>query len=254
MKKKCLLFTFSLLLVVGGFGCNNPPNPGFRVSTRLEFIDPITGLPTNVAHQNINVSGEVIERSPDATGRFNDFSGNSGSNAYIDADDRVAPAIWLLFETSGQCAGDPPVEEVINPGEDESIFCSSIPPGFFYFTVDPSYIDADNPPANVTIHGTGMNATGGMPSVEYWNSAGQFVASAQATEVAPDGTWLRGSTPNLSQVHSGRYLLRVRNATGEYVGSGIVDVYKFQEPPPPPDPNPCYCPPDSPCMPCDPQS
>lgn len=101
------------------------------------------------------------------------------------------------------------------------------------------------------ISGSGISSANGMPSVEYWNPSGQFGASTQATEVAPDGTWLSGATPDLSQVYSGTYLLRVKNATGEYAGSGFVDVYRYQEPPPPPNPDPCYCPRDMPCMPCE---
>ncbi len=246
--KKTLRLASALLVVIGCFGCDNPPNPGFRISTYIEVINPITGFPEDVPHRNVGVRGDLLERSPDATGIYDDFSGNTGANAYFDAEDRVAPGDWIVIETSGPCSGKSK-QIIIDPGEDRGITCDTIS-DFFFFTVTPSFIDADYPPANVTIHGTGMSVVGGMPSVEYWNSAGQFVASAQATEVAPDGTWLRGSTPDLSQVHSGRYLLRVKNATGEYVGSAIVDVFKFQEPPPPPNPDPCSCPPDRPCMPC----
>lgn len=231
--KKTLLFAMAVALAVMCVGCNGgPPDPGFRVSTYLQRVNPITGLPETIAHQNVDLIGDLVVRYPGNRGTRDFFSGNTGSNAYVDADDAIAPAAWDLTELSGPCQGQT-VSEDIDPGEDEDIYCDTIG-SFFFFTVIPNYIDLENPPATVTIEGRNINSIGGMPTVEYWDGAGNFVASAQATEVAADGTWLRGPTPDLSQVVPGTYLLKVKNPTGEYAGTGIAECFIRNEPEPPP--------------------
>lgn len=251
MKKKLLHFTAVLLLAVC-FGCDDPPpNPGFRVSTFIERLNPITIRPEEIPYYGVSISGDLVRRSPDATGSRVEFSGNSGNNGYVDAADRVAPGVWNIGFREGPCALDY-IDLVIDPGEDRGITCHTVPENdTWFFTVDPSFVDLDYPPAYMSIYGSGMAAGGGMPTVEYWNSVGQFVASAQATDVAPDGTWLRGPAPNPSQVYPGRFLLRIKNSAGEHVGSGVVDVYRYEEPPPPPPECPPCPPPGCPACDCE---
>src|SRR5438552_8021252 len=52
-----------------------------------------------------------------------------------------------------------------------------------------------------------------------------------APQVAADGSWLSGPTPDLSSAGSGRYILVVRNPDGVVAGSGLVDVYEEYSPP-----------------------
>jgi len=103
--KRTLLFAMALVFVVMSFGCNDPPDPGFRVSTYITRVNPISGLPETVGHQHVDVIGDLVVRYPGWRGTRNFFSGNSGSNAYVDADDAIAPATWDLTELSGRVRG-----------------------------------------------------------------------------------------------------------------------------------------------------
>jgi hypothetical protein len=106
--------------------------------------------------------------------------------------------------------------------------------------MDPSSIDVSNPPATVTINGSGISSTYGMPYVDYFDQYGNVVAEGRASQVAQDGTSLSGNTPDLSNVTSNTYSVIVRNvqANGslQYVGAAMVYVANWVEPPPP---DPC---------------
>jgi len=82
----------------------------------------------------------------------------------------------------------------------------------------------------VTITGQGFDTTYGMPRVEYFDANGFWVGTTDATSVWGGGTALQCNVPNLSQVYSGTYTIRVTNKTsqGYYshrVGTASLSAY-----------------------------
>lgn len=216
-KTNYVLFAVALALTYVSSGCaSGPPNPGFRIETFYTengsiFDDPYRGLDL-----------ERRRTYPPTTGSEITFTGvRTNGSAYFDADNGIAPADWFIKETDGGCAGQE-IEERINPGESEDVYCNAI--SIFAFVSNPSYIDAGFPPSYVTVSGTGLSTVGGMPKVEYFDQNGNLVDEVVAFEVASNGTWARGYTPDLMNQLSGSYTMRVRNPNGQIVGSGFVNV------------------------------
>lgn len=120
--------------------------------------------------------------------------------------------------------------------------------GGFRFFAFPSSVDLQAPPTTFTVSGSDISTTYGMPKVQYWDDYGQLLGEVTATAVAPDGSWLQATTPNLSQAYSGNWSVYVLNRTWdggiEHVGSALVNTYG-RDYVPPPD-NPC----DNPNMLC----
>lgn len=105
----------------------------------------------------------------------------------------------------------------------------------FFLTAAPSGIDLNAQPSSVTITGQGMDATYGMPRVDYLDEEGYLIGSTYATEVAGDGTQLVAGVPNLSQVWSGNYQVRVVNKTweehyGDEVGYATISCWGRDRP------------------------
>ena len=235
MKRFLLLFGM-LLLVATISACvpDGPPNPGFRLHT-IEVEFDIFGFPYSTIQDGITVTGNMVPLSWDrgATGDLQAFFLNSGNNGYVDVDGGRAPASWTFGETNGSCAGKSTTNRIPAPGVDWDLKClpvELIP----FFTVSPQVIDVNAPPASIVINGSGISSAGGMPMVEYYNLYGTLVAQAAASQVAYDGTWLSGPTPDLAAVCSGRYLLTVRNSDGRIAGNAVVDVIDYIAPPPDP--------------------
>ncbi|HVG17491.1 MAG TPA: hypothetical protein VNI02_00450 [Blastocatellia bacterium] len=94
-------------------------------------------------------------------------------------------------------------------------------------TASPSSVYLPSPPTSGTITGQRFDATYGMPRVDYYDSDGYLIGSAYATFVASNGTSLQANMPNLSDVHSGTYKVKVVNkrSDGRYlnlVGSATM--------------------------------
>jgi hypothetical protein len=64
-----------------------------------------------------------------------------------------------------------------------------------------------------------------MPTVEYYDPNGNLIRVENATTCAQDGSWISGPAPDLTYCVSGQYTLIVRNANGDAVGSGAVEVF-----------------------------
>ena len=242
MKKNQTLCLLVIFVVTMGACIPSPPKPGFRISTTVTRPGPFL-FPQTVAYTNAGVFGNLVGGLPTlgpVTGNVSAFIGNTGSGAYYDVHGGVAPAAWVLGISPGSqfCAGQSDLTTIIRAGEDYGLDCLLIPI-FSFFTVDPSVIDVDYPPPTVTVSGSGISSSGGMPTVEYYNVNGILVAQQSALQVAADGTWLTMSTPDLSSVYAGSYLLTVRNPDGGVAGHAFVEVFRYSEPPPDPDPDPC---------------
>jgi len=241
MKQNKILFLILILVAVMAACVSAPPKPGFRVSTTITRFDAFF-FPVTIAYPNAGVRGNLVGGLPSigrVTGNVNAFMGNTGPDAYYDVNGGVAPAAWNMGISAGSqfCAGQSELVTILSAGEDFGLNCNLIP--IFFFAVNPSTIDANSPPASVTISGSGISSDGGMATIEYYNSYGTLVAQQTASQVAEDGTWLTASTPDLSSINSGRYLVTVRNPDGAIAGNALVDVFRYSEPPPDPDPGAC---------------
>lgn len=82
-------------------------------------------------------------------------------------------------------------------------------------TASPSSVYLPSPPATATITGQSFDATYGMPRVDYFDSSGYLIGSADVTSVSSDGTSLQATTPDLSYVYSGNYQVKVVNKTSD---------------------------------------
>lgn len=238
--------------------CGSPPQ-GFRIQTELGIF--FNGFPRIIAHPNINLRGLWDFDDYLASGErrtLPSFATSDDSGLYSVPDGR-APAWWLFGELSGPCAGKEKYLHV-KKGETLRLLCDTtcvfLPcNGNQTFAAVPSYIETTNPPATITITGFDIDSTYGMPYVEYWDQSGNLVAQGQASSVAPDGTWLSGATPDLSNVPSSSYWVFIRNVTADgslqFLGATTIYIDNGQPPPPPPpDPSPCGTGPHGEAMPC----
>lgn len=249
-KQSYLLFMFALALTSLGSGCAGaPPNPGFRIKTAIKRVGT-GGLPVTTPHLLVSLSGNMVAGSDYpgiSVGTVTSFIGGSGLAARHDVKGGRATATWDWKQNSGPCTGISFRANGVVPGDEWTLTCDTFGVGFSFYST-PSYIDASAPPAKITVHGSGFTSAGGMPVIEYYNNEGTLADSRQATEIAGDGTWASGPTPNLSSSTSGQYVLRARNADGTYLGDGAIEMYSPYEPPPP---EPCPpCDPRMDCMPC----
>jgi hypothetical protein len=105
----------------------------------------------------------------------------------------------------------------------------------FALTASPASVYLPSPPATGTITGQAFDATYGMPEVDYFDGNGYLVGAVYATSVSSDGTSLQANTPNLSNVYSGNYQIKVTNKTydGYYlniVGSAPMTAWGRDRP------------------------
>lgn len=78
-------------------------------------------------------------------------------------------------------------------------------------SASPASVYLPTPPASGTITGQGFDATYGMPTVDYFDSNGYLIGTVNATSVTGGGTSLQANTPDLSNVYSGTYQVKVTN-------------------------------------------
>jgi hypothetical protein len=119
-------------------------------------------------------------------------------------------------------------------GNCNAVTITSTLAGFNSFAVSPSSIDLEAPPATMSVTGTGISSTYGMPVVDFYDNNSNFIARTTATAVDPGGTWLQATTPDLSQVYSGNYQVEVHNVKADssmdFIGIAEVVTYGRDEP------------------------
>jgi len=89
-------------------------------------------------------------------------------------------------------------------------------------SASPASVYLPSPPTTGTVTGQSFNTTYGMPQVEYFDSNGYRVGSVYANSVTSDGTSLQSNMPDLSNIYSGNYLVKVTNKTSEGYYAHIV--------------------------------
>lgn len=80
-------------------------------------------------------------------------------------------------------------------------------------SASPASVYLPSPPASGTLTGQSFDATYGMPRVDYFDQYGYLVGSVYANSVSDGGTSLDANMPDLSNVYSGTYQVKVTNVT-----------------------------------------
>ncbi len=70
------------------------------------------------------------------------------------------------------------------------------------------------------MHGNAITTNYGMPTLRFYNQFGTLAAQTTATQVAFDGSWLKGSSSCLSNLPIGPYSVDIINATSD--GAGML--------------------------------
>jgi hypothetical protein len=243
----CLVLT--LLFATMAFECGRrPPNEGFYIHTTFGTFGPL-GIPVQILDPHRRIVGNHVEDLYGlATGTRLSLGDNAvtDSGAFYAVPEGRAPAVWRLGELDGTCANQT-FQTNINLGQDFSIICDTTCffvvgpncPGF-HFLAEPSYIDVTNPPSTVSIIGSGMDGTYGMPYVGFYDPQGNVLAEGRATQMAADGTWISSPTPGLFNIYSSDYWAIVRNVRqdGSLQVIGVARIYIDNYQPPPEGCNP----------------
>jgi len=101
-------------------------------------------------------------------------------------------------------------------------------------SASPSSVYLPSPPTTTTVTGQLFDTTYGMPQVNYFDGNGYLVGSVYANSVT-GSTSLQANVPDLSNVYSGTYQVRVTNITsaGYYVhnvGSATMTAWGRDRP------------------------
>jgi hypothetical protein len=176
MKKILSALSFSLVLLLSG--CSNP----FAV----QYCENLVGPPN--APYRINYPCVVTETNP-CYGPGDIATGTVGPDG--------------KFRVRQQGFSCSYLQSIARFGSNAGLALSASPASVYLPT----------PPASGTISGQGFDATYGMPTVEYFDSNGYLMGSVYATSVSSNGTSLEANMPNLSNVYSGTYQVKVTNKT-----------------------------------------
>lgn len=250
---QCLLI-LALLVVSLGADCGPaPPLVGFHIAT-YETRLASNGRPFSFLISGVDVDAYHVLDRPDlgvVQGSLTSLGYTShGTDFYPQG---RAAANWHFTLGNGPCGGQS-ITFPVRQRETQPIACDET--GAYLrapFYADPSAINLELPPAVVSVTGGGIDATFGMPAVDFYDDNGTLVAREYAYEVSSDGTLLKVHTPDLSSAESGSFVLIVSNVGADgnlsAIGTLGIGVFTFEPPPPPPDP--CYCPPSEVCLPCE---
>ena len=256
-KHKLFLLSAVVLLASLMMGCDDDDEPQTGFSARGEMYVQ-AAVPGGLLFVTLtNVQGFWQFDNGSAMGNTKNFSSCCGT--FHVADGRV-PARWRIF------AGPPGCGQLTNPNMDVSANQTKVAQcltfGFIFpFAASPDSIDLQSQPSTMSMTGSGLTTTYGMPRLAYMDPyTGNLIAATTATSVSGDGTWLQANVPDLSALYSGSYTVFVSNVLAdgslEYVGAASVTAYgrDYEFYPPPPPPGECGCPPDGPCMECPPEN
>jgi hypothetical protein len=202
-----MLLLGGLVTFAMGFQCGGPPTPppvGFQIHTMDE--DNLFG--TLQDSPSISVVGnlqEAIVSNP--VGVYTYFSATTDGNGYAQALNAVVPANWLFSEYNGPC-GNQSTVATVGDQQTQDLDCIGTALGFI---LTPGTLYVSSPPAHLSITGSGILTTYGMPHVQIFNSVGAKVADVVATSVTNNGQALTSPTPSLAGLTTGTYGLEVLN-------------------------------------------
>ncbi|MFN2454135.1 MAG: hypothetical protein ABR577_07930 [Pyrinomonadaceae bacterium] len=256
-KLKIALFCVMLSCAGVFAGCRgggSQPQSGFRARGE-KYVSVLGGDYMFVSAAN--VSGRWQFDNGSAVGNTTSFGPTLCIGGPCTISDGRVPARWrIIAGLPGECIG-----QLTNPDVDisagQAITARCLTFGLLVpFSATPSSVNLQTPPPTFEMTGSDLDTIYGMPYVEYVDQyTGDLIGSATATTVSSDGTWLQANMPDLSSVYSGTYNVLVSNVQADgslqYVGTSTMDAYgRDGVYEPPPDPDPCSCPSNMECMPC----
>lgn len=220
MKTKFFLIILSFLMA--DCSISPPPNPGFRIETRIEakvgyppfYYDYIpyakAGTVTNGRYY------AYVPGDPPSTGLVVSFPDTVSNFAgFFDINGGKAPGLWYFNAISGWDLGDitdtcngQSVFAEVAPGMTTQITCHHN--GSFHFPFAPSYITRNDEAVELQATIDGIDTTNGMPIFHFENYVGQLIAITTATQV--NGTDVRISSSCLTDKPVGTYTVKVYNA------------------------------------------
>jgi hypothetical protein len=249
------------VLVLSAYSCNGPSLPpttsggGFFIETEFQSsTGPI--FPISVPFVTTGWTWKKDVPGFTAVGDARSFEITTGVTAIALSENGRVPALWDVQWLAGgppECIGapdDPALGEFqSDPGRTTEVICfeqtgtsSAAIQGSQDFTFSPSPIYTDGSSGNIaTISGKGFSSQFGFPLLQYYDMSGNLVQQANATSVAPDGTWINAPIPDISQVQVGAYVGFVYNpnSSGSYTYIGTTSVIVLNPLPPPPDGGGC---------------
>jgi len=262
MKKKIisLLSLMLSIVLISNCGGNNTPNPnaGFKITSYA--IAPTNGLryPSSA-----NVQGVFLSGNSNTTGTVTSFNQNTiGGSIFSVISGAKAPATWRFsigpgFDGTSLCLTRVFTDRNVSLNGEVILDC---PGRLIGFASLPDAIDAQNPPASVTISGEGIQNTYGMPMIAFYDAAGNVAASTAANQLVEGKNGFSGITVNVPQLtlaYDGIYAVLVHNvnADGTWEAIGATSMTIYGNPPPPPIGGGEECPtnpnPDLPQLPCE---
>lgn len=216
---------------------------GFTVKTTYSTPSSPTQAGVISPDPNVRVIGHFTSPAS-SCGNISGFDLTTDSEGKLKNSDFLANGYWS-FQRIGGHAGC----GLINSsgyaacGGTVKLNCSSA----LAFAMAPESIDVNAPPATAIFTGEGLDATYGMPTIEFYDEYGTFYNQTTASTVSADGTTLEAAVPSLAGLYSGTYTIVIVNATADgsrnAIGTASVWVYGNIAPPPDPDPDPCPIPP-----------
>jgi len=200
------------------------------------------GYGLNLPDTNVPVSGSA-GASCQGNGFNNAFDGVTDSNGVFTDPLVCSPAVWNVFKgqspNSPFCPPDVQFGVLVNNGGTVYFRCSGFTP--LVFSISPVSVDALAPPASFTVAGSQFVTTNGMPTIDYYDEAGNFRQRVTASAVSADGVNVTFPAPDVAGMYSGRYAAVIRNVAGDgtllIAGASAFEIYNNDPPPPPPPPD-----------------
>ncbi len=234
MNKKLLVLIMlaglTLFSACGGGGDTSDPNIGFQIQTTRIEVSRTTGnriyRPTGM-----RVTGQFIEPQGNIQGTVESFTQDIFNLQQITG--AKVPAKWRLTYIELFQPGAVPcfplggeVVRNVNPGEVEELLCSA---SVFPIAVNPSIIDAQNPPSKINIEVEGITNDYAPPQVAIFDEFGEMKATMPATINSLGKGKIEINTPDLTQFRNGSYQITISNvkADGSWDTIGATDIWIF---------------------------
>jgi hypothetical protein len=254
-RKHTALFAAAVICVVLIASCTSEmmlvaPNPGFGLVTigldSNGIVHPLVGARTTghlFSLPDPPFSGQPIIPAG-ATGTVREFDVTSNWQSKAIVPNGVAPAFWTVkgeegwtFIDGAGFFGPPRIAScigkigVITPkrGEFNDLECRPdigvVGPILF-----PRSINVTESAVEIQMGGEGVATTYGMPTIQFYDMYGTYVAQTTATSIDTDyGQWAKGWSGCLAGMPAGTYRLDLINGTadgyGERVGMGHIYLY-----------------------------
>lgn len=221
--KRLIVLLLSALILAGCVSEDRTiPNPGFGVIA----VDQ-TGFYEKPFPYAITYGNFVRPKFyPPPTGTLENFRTEAGKVGESVVPNVKAPGRWKLYGYAnwGDCTGITGYQDM-NPGVDNYVPCSYRRVFAFNLLFDPNTLTAASP-QEFRIDGNGMDATYGMPTIQFYDRIGTLIAQTQATSLSSDNETLTAWSGCLSSCSGGLHSVQIWNATEDGNGQ-LVGIAKF---------------------------